>query len=306
MLRVQTDRHTMAEPSAPGRSKEATHAHKATHPNRMRPQSDASDSQSPSVDHCLSSNAWRELLAMGGRVRPGGCSVELRARMKSFGYRCSHSERRGGNQQGQTEYCGRQTTAPVGLSGADAPVAPKQIGPWKRCATPAGRSYWLDQGMGWTRWPRTQLNTTGKEPVAHSLEPVEERQVECEAKAATAGILKSITIHAGVMVERSADDEKWLEAANSELDRLLATVTLRKAELKSAQAKGAITTPSDTVKLKARLVVCGSFLPQVPDTAAQNLDVSTMRLALGWGFAKGYRARTVLLKAAYLDATLKG
>lgn len=83
---------------------------------------------------------------------------------------------------------------------------------------------------------------------------------------------------------------------------------------KIVKAKGAPAAPSKMVfvlkhgafptmvKQKACLVVCGNFLPQVSDTATQNLGVTAMRLTLPWGFVRGYRERAM----AFPNTDLKG
>lgn len=37
------------------------------------------------------------------------------------------------------------------------------------------------------------------------------------------------------------------------------------------------------VQHKARLVICGIFLPREPDTAPHNFNVTAMRLSIAWG-----------------------
>lgn len=89
--------------------------------------------------------------------------------------------------------------------------------------------------MSWTRWTApAQVTTARAEIVAHFLEPVDERQIECEAQAAVAGIFKPIAIYLGAVVRSSREDqEQWLETTHSELDSLIATGPLRKAGLKA-------------------------------------------------------------------------
>lgn len=81
-------------------------------------------------------------------------------------------------------------------------------------------------------------------------------------------------MYACAVVRRSCEDQKeWLEVILPELEALVTTSTLRKAEpqaVKSAQATGAPTAPWSilfvsrpgavltTVKHKARLVMCGN------------------------------------------------
>lgn len=84
---------------------------------------------------------------------------------------------------------------------------------------------------------------------------------------------------------------------------------LRKAEPQEAKfvhAKGAPAAPSKMVfvwkpgavpmTINHGLVVCWSFVPQVSDTATQNLGVTAMMLVLPWGFARSYLIGTVGVK----------
>lgn len=84
----------------------------------------------------------------------------------------------------------------------------------------------------------------------YGLEPVEERQIECETQATIAGILRLALIDVGVVVKGARADQTSLEANQAELDSLLATRTLRKRqpeEVRSAHAKGVPTAPSELV-----------------------------------------------------------